>query len=1466
MLKRWSHRKHVSKEAKSLPKKPITSERQKPRRSGDFLVVGIGASAGGLDACKNFLDNLPASDRLALILIQHLDPTHESMMVDLLSSHTSMPVVQATDHMPIEANHLYVIPPGKYLSVIEGGLRLSQPLAPHGARLPFDYLLLSLATNFDSRAVCVVLSGTGADGALGLKAIKEHRGHVIVQDPKEAGFDGMPRSAIMTGDVDLVLPAAKIGEALVAYELALANPIKEARASPANPDILLQIVELLRTKTAHDFTLYKPGTLERRIIRRMGMSAGKAVEMTQYLDLLRRDAGELDLLAKDLLIHVTSFFRDPRTFALLAEKIVPEIVRNHAPDRNIRIWIAGCSTGEETYSLAMLFLERIAAESRSLKLQIFASDVDPDAVASAREGIYPETIEKDVSTERLSRFFTREDHCYRVTPELRSIVVFTVQDLLADPPFSRLDLVSCRNLLIYLRPEAQEKVIALLHFSLREGGVVLLGAAETIGSVDGRFEPISKANRIYRRIGRTRAGELINLIRPNYEAALPKRRDKEHERMRPAALADLCTRLLLDTYAPAAVLINHNYECLYYLGPTDTYLKVASGHAVQNLLTMVREGVRTKLRSAVQRARQEKRRIVVSGGELKQNGEPFSFNIAAQPVQSDGEELLLVCFIDQPTPARRQDRQSAPGQSAQVAELEQELEATRLELQGAIHNLETSNDEQKATNEEALSVNEELQSTNEELLTSKEELQSLNEELTALNAQLQETLERQRILSNDLQNVLYSTDVATLFLDANLKIRFFTPTTKLLFSVIPGDVGRPLADLRSLAADDALLDDARLVLQERAPIEREIKAQSGAWYSRRIMPYRAQDDRIEGVVITFSDVTERHHSQQELEAAKRQAQQANLAKSRFLAAASHDLRQPLQSLVLLQGLLAKIVEGEKAKKLVARFDETLHSMSGMLNALLDINQIEAGKVRPEIVCFPINDLLHRLRAEFAYHAQTQQLSFRVVSCGLLVRSDPALLEQMIRNLLSNAFKYTRDGKILLGCRRRDGMLRIEIWDTGIGIPDAELLAIFDEYHQIDNAARERTRGLGLGLSIVQRLAGLLSHPIHVTSKLGKGSVFAIEVTVPTGECAPLPASDILGKIVDAAKEAPPTGAVLIIEDDPDVGGLLKLLLEDEGYRTSMASDGIGAFDSVERDGFLPDLILADYNLPGGMNGLEVAGSVRTRLQRQIPIIILTGDISTNVLKTIARQDCVQLTKPVDPGQLVQETRRLLADASFDKPAPALPPRLVEASADDERPIIFVVDDDTRLRETLRDVLEDNGWEVRDFESCERFLEEYRPERRGCLLLDAYLPGMNGLDLLQRLKDGGGHLSVIMITGAADVTMAVDAMKAGAFDFVEKPISGDDLLACVTRALEHGHDANELSAWHEAAAAHVAGLTPRQREIMDLVLAGHPSKNIAVDLGISQRTVENHRASIMKRMGAKSLPALARLALAATSKS
>ncbi|MDQ2764684.1 MAG: histidine kinase, partial [Pseudomonadota bacterium] len=623
------------------------------------------------------VDALPGSSGMAFILVQHLDPTHKSMMVDLLAGHTAMTVRQAEDGMPIEREHLYVIPPGSYLAIANGVLPLTPPVERHGARLPFDFLLHSLAEECGARAVCVILSGTGGDGSLGLQAVKAKSGFVVAQDPDEAGYDGMPRSAIATGAVDLVCPVAAIPAALIDHARQASQPDTNGRMSPraGSQDPLSEILGLVRARTVHDFTHYKPGTLQRRIERRMALAAIGPHDMARYLAALRSDPSEVDQLAKDLLINVTGFFRDPPVFELLAEKIIPDLVSSLQSEHSLRIWIAGCSTGEEAYSLAMLLCEQIAAASpitaiSKLKLQVFASDVDAEAVAVAREGFYPATIRADVSPERLARFFVMEDNGYRVAPELRATVVFTVQDVLTDPPFSRLDLVSCRNLLIYLGAEAQAKVITSFHFALKQGGILLLGNSETVGDASGRFEVISKAARVYRHIGRTRPSD-FNFAATGDVVRLPARSGRGAAPSRQSVLAGLCSRFLMEHHSPATIISNRKHECLYSMGPTERYLRVAPGQPTNDLLAMVREDKHIRLRTAMQRAIEENARVTVPGGLTVQDGRPVRFVIKVQPVVNDGEELLLICFVDKPGRERTHDRADRAHDIPRVAELEQ---------------------------------------------------------------------------------------------------------------------------------------------------------------------------------------------------------------------------------------------------------------------------------------------------------------------------------------------------------------------------------------------------------------------------------------------------------------------------------------------------------------------------------------------------------------------------------------------------------------------------------------------------------------------------------------------------------------------------------------------------------------------------------------------------------------------------
>lgn len=1429
-----------------------------------FPVIGIGASAGGLEAFQKFFDAVPAHCGMAFILIQHLDPNHPSLMVDLLATHTRMAVKQADDGMTIEQNTIYVIPPGTYLAVAHGALRLSKPRERHGARLPFDFLLHSLAEAYGERAICAILSGTGADGSSGALAIKEHGGLVVAQDPTEAAYDGMPRNAMLTGAVDLILPVARIPAALIRFNRRMALARQAASHAAANPadDWLGGIIDILRVNENQDFSLYKPGTLRRRIERRMAMAAIESDDMQHYLDVLRDSEDERSQLARDLLINVTSFFRDPGVFETLATRIVPAIIRNSSADRPIRVWVVGCSTGEEAYSLAILFREQMREQARDPKLQIFASDADPDAIAHAREGLYPETIEADVSQARLKKYFIKEENGYRVSAELRASVVFTVQNVLADPPISRVDLVSCRNLLIYLNPEAQTKVLSVFHFALREDGILLLGNAENIDSHSSHFEPVHRAERIFRRRGRKRQGELGFSMAGHDAQRGQFRAVGSPAPARQSVLGDLCQRLVIESYTPAAVLINQRQECLYSLGPTDRYLQVVPGHPTNNLLSMARDGVRSKLRSALHKAAESKARSMVPGGTVRRDGDVFHFAISAEPVATEGEDLVLVCFhtaLPPPAPILVPD---GPKDQSRVGQLEEELVATKSELCDAIQSLELSANAQKAVNDEALSVNEEYQAVNEELLASKEELQSLNEELTALNNQLHETLEQQNTTSNDLQNVLNSTDVATIFLDQNMVIRFFTPATRLLFSVLPGDIGRPLSDLNSTTGDAQIIADAHSVMATGTPLELEVLTPAGKWYVRRILPYKTDGAAVMGVVITFTDITERHQITEALQTAKAEAQAANTAKSSFLAAASHDLRQPLQTLALVHGLLAKLVTDKKALDLIYRLDDTLESMASMLNALLDINQIEAGIVVPEYSVFPLGDVFKKVSVDFAEQAKEKGLALRIVDSRTMVRSDARLLEQMVRNLLSNALKYTETGKVLLGCRHRADTMVIEVYDTGIGISEDEFGAIFVEYHQIGNDAREQSRGLGLGLSIVQRLAALLGHRVQVRSRTGHGSVFSITI-------------DRLGAAGDrgmyagpdaapdrAAREGLRTGRILVVEDDAVLRNLLVDLLRNEGHRTISAATAAAACDAVVRDTARPDIILADFNLPGGVNGLDMAAKVRTLLHADIPVMILTGDISADTLRRIAAMGCTHLGKPVKATDVVRTVQELLAVSADRRQAAARPAAAPDAT--ESGPVIHVVDDDPAICDSLKALLEQDGMQVQTYLSSEEFLHSFQPGQEGCILLDAYLPGMSGLELLQVLRAKGFGLPAIMITGHSDVAIAVTAMKAGAVDFIEKPINNEDLHAAIARALERSHDVTKRLQLRAAAKDSIRQLTPRQHQIMDMVLAGHPSKNIASDLGISQRTVENHRSSIMQKTGAKSLPALARLVLAASS--
>jgi two-component system, chemotaxis family, CheB/CheR fusion protein len=838
----------------------------KPERPGP-PVAGMGASAGGLDAFKKFFNAMPSSSGIAFVLIPHLDPAHESLMVELLARHTTMPVVEAENDMPVEANHVYIIPPNKYMTIRGGILRLTGPVERRASQTSIDLFLHSLAEDQKERSIGIILSGTGAHGTGGLKTIKAAGGMVIVQDPATAECEHMPRSAVAAGLADYVLPPEQMPDVLVKYvQHGYFNGGTRIEASPEAADHLTQVLALLRTRTKFDFRCYRKRMLTRRIERRMGLNHVDSIH--EYVTFLRNHPEEVRQLVKDLFINVTSFFRDAEAFEQLTNQVIAPLVKRKEADAVTRVWVPGCSTGEEAYSIAMLLQEQLAAAHKNCRVQIFATDVDDDAVSTARQSLYPDSIAADVSPDRLARFFTKvDDHAYQINKPLRETVIFAVQNLISDAPFLKLDLISCRNLLIYLEADAQRKVLTLFHFALKEGGFLFLGSSETIGRQIDLFEPLSRKGRIYRRIGPTRRERIDFPIGAAAKVLETGGRPAEAGVAQAINFAEVTQRLLLEQFAPAAVLINRKYEIFYFFGPCSQYLEFPTGEPTRDLTQMARDGLGTKLRGAIHRAIRENQTVSATGIRVKHNGGHHLVLVTVRPVQAPkaAEGLLLITFEEeapsaQPSPLSEAQVQGGIGDESAFRQLEYELKATREDLQSTIEEMESANEELKASNEEVMSMNEELQSTNEELETSKEELQSLNEELVTVNNQLHDKVEELEAANNDMSNLLNRTDMATIFLDRVFRIKLFTPVAAKLFRLIASDAGRSLADITPRFNDPDLLADAQEVLQQLVPREKEISTEEGNWWIRRTMPYRTQDNRIEGVVITFVDITERKKS------------------------------------------------------------------------------------------------------------------------------------------------------------------------------------------------------------------------------------------------------------------------------------------------------------------------------------------------------------------------------------------------------------------------------------------------------------------------------------------------------------------------------------------------------------------------------------------------------------------------------
>jgi len=946
-----------------------------PQR-GRFPIVAIGASAGGLAAFEAFFSTMPADTDpgVAFVLVQHLARDHKSILSDLIRRYTRMQVFDVEDGIIVQPNCAYIIPPNRDMALDNGALKLFEPTLARGIRLPIDFFFRSLAQDQHDRAICIVLSGTGSDGALGARAVKGEGGLVMVQTPESTEYDGMPRSAIATGMVDFVLVPHEMPAQLLAYVShafgTSLTPVSELAPQPA--DGLQKVFFLIRSQTGHDFSQYKRNTIFRRVERRMAVHQIDKLE--DYVRYLQITAGEVEALFRDLLIGVTNFFRDAEVFEELQKTVIPKLLNGRPAGLTLRVWVPGCSSGEEAYSLAMLIRERMDEMKVNFKVQIFATDIDIKAIEHARAGVYPSSIVADVSAERLAHFFYEEHpdgNAYRIHKKIREMLIFSEHNFIKDPPFSKLDLISCRNLLIYLSSEVQKKLMPMFHYALNPAGVLILGSSETVGEFGSLFTTLDRKLKIYQQ----KVGEVASYPAGGFRLLPPAAGERIAPRGGNGAppeailpLSEIAQRALLEHYSPAGALVSEHGDILYLVGRTGKYLEPAPGEAHMNIFRMAREGLRGDLTIALHRAVSLGIPTRQTGLTVKGEGVTTTVNLTVVPVGPEREGAmpyrLFLVILQEVLPAEPRLSMTVdmmdggpvpPDLDTYILKLKQEIRAKDEYLQTTIEELETSNEELRSAHEEMQSVNEEMQSTNEELETSKEELQSVNEELATVNGELQTKVADLSRANNDMQNLLSGTGIGTVFVDHALRILRFTPPVSELVNLIESDVGRPVDQIRSNFVDyDRMGLDIKNVLQSLVPKEQEVQTRTGEWYLLRIRPYRTLENVIEGAVITFTEISDMKKAQaavRDSEALRRLAVVVRDGRDAILV---HDMMGHIlawnpgaermygwsEAEALLMNMRDLIPEGEREPALLALREQC---QSGVLEPLRQVRIAKSGR-------------------------------------------------------------------------------------------------------------------------------------------------------------------------------------------------------------------------------------------------------------------------------------------------------------------------------------------------------------------------------------------------------------------------------------------------------------------------------------------------------------------------------------------
>jgi len=1042
-------------------------------------VVGIGASAGGLRALQHLFEAVPADSGVAWVVIMHLDAERESRLPALLQDRTPVPVTQVTHPVAVEPDHVYVIAPGHDLAMA-GGMIVVRERRP-GPHLPIDLFLGTLAAEQGADAMGVVLSGTGADGTEGVCRIGEAGGIAVAQEPAEAEYDGMPTSAIATGHVDLVLAAARIPAELL--RLRREHPGLASGAPAAGTEaLLLQVFAALHARTGHDFSLYKRSTVLRRLDRRLRFNGVRTLE--EYLPLLRVGEAEPAALVRDLLISVSGFFRDGDAFDALA-RAVPRLFEGKGPGDAVRVWVAGCATGEEAYSIGILLREHAATLESPPQIQMFATDIDEQGYALARAGLYPAPAVAAIPPERMRRFFTHEAGGYRVGKPLREAVLFAVHNVLRDPPFSRLDLVSCRNLLIYLQPQAQEQVLETFHYALRAGGLLFVGASESAGG-RGRFTPVAGARWVYRR------NDAPHAVPPLLAAAGPPRSPPAREGggadghgHAPFAYGPLHLRML-EAHGPPSLVVNERLEVVHLSGGAGRFLHLGEGEPSHDLIGLARGELRMELRAALYQAFEKgvatSRPVAAGegGGAVRLRVHP--------PMGGEGTGRFALVVLDDEPAAAPGGEATAPGA------LQEELRRAREQLESASAARDHTVGALRAANQELRSINEEQMAAGEELETSREEIQSVNEELTTINQEHQTTIEELKRTNADLENLVESTEIGTIFLDGELRVRRFTPAVGALFNFVPADQGRPLAHITHRLDYPEMVDDAARVLASAQRMEREVPGEDGSWFVARINPYRSPERGVDGAVLTFFDVTAQKRVAEELREATALAEAANLAKGTFLTTLSHEFRTPLNGMLGYADILhldGPLNEAQVRK--LERIKAAGWHLAGMIDEILAFALRDEGRELARADRVDAREIARGAGELVSPTAELKGLSFQVElpDEGVEMATDTGKLRQVLVNLCGNAVKYTERGEVRLRVSADGERVRFEVSDTGIGIAAEHHARVFDRFWQVDSGATRSFGGMGIGLAAAREFSRLLGGDVELESELGRGTTFRV---------------------------------------------------------------------------------------------------------------------------------------------------------------------------------------------------------------------------------------------------------------------------------------------------------------------------------------------------------------------------------------